>query len=291
MPLPAGVEHRLRDSLLYVLAAPGNLARPQIVLHMYAAYGQPIEPAEDLAIALEYFHTASLLLDDLPCMDDAAERRGVPCVHLAFGEAEAVLAALALINRGYALLWKSVADAPRDRQAVGLEYVEQRLGVDGLLNGQSLDLHYAALPHDLRTSERIALGKTVSLIRLALVLPAILGGAPAAELILLERIALFWGLSYQILDDLKDVLETSESSGKTAARDAALDRPNIALILGVPAALERLTRLIGLGERSLRRAVRTRPSLAFLAALRKDLEHKIGSITEITRTPEMQEQA
>ena len=65
--------------------------------------------AKDLAIALEYFHTASLLFDDLPCMDNASERRGVPCVHLAFGEAGAILAALALINRAYALSWRAVS--------------------------------------------------------------------------------------------------------------------------------------------------------------------------------------
>jgi len=66
-------------------------------------YGLEEAPARDLAVALEYFHTASLIFDDLPCMDDATERRGVSCVHFEFGEAEAILAALALINRAYAL--------------------------------------------------------------------------------------------------------------------------------------------------------------------------------------------
>ena len=281
LPLPPGVERHLRDSLLHVLHAPGRMARPRIVLEVAAAYGQMPEQAENLAIALEYFHTASLLFDDLPCMDDATERRGVPCLHLAFGDAGAILAALALVNRGYALAWRSVAELPRARQERGLAYLEHRLGVDGLLNGQSQDLHYATLPHDRATSERVARGKTVSLIRLALVLPALLGGAPEGELILLERIALFWGLAYQILDDLKDVLDRSQATGKTAARDELLDRPNLALILGVSAALERLNRFIHLGDRALQRALTKRPALGFLAGLRVDLEQEAAHATSI----------
>ncbi len=284
MPLPAGTERHLRDSLLHALHAPGRLARPRILLQVSSAYGQSDQAGEDLAVAIEYFHTASLLFDDLPCMDDASHRRGAPCLHIAFGDATTILAALTLVNRAYALLWQAVADSPRELQRHALAYVEQRLGVDGLLNGQSMDIHYASLPHDRITSEAIALGKTVSLIRLALVLPAILGGAPAAELILLERISLFWGLAYQILDDLKDVLHTAETTGKTEARDAALDRPNIALILGVPAAIARLNRLIHLGNLALQRVLKPRPSLDFLADLRADLQRERDHVTDIART-------
>jgi geranylgeranyl pyrophosphate synthase len=284
MPLPAATERHLRDSLLHALHAPGRLARPRILLQVSSAYGQPDQAGEDLAVAIEYFHTASLLFDDLPCMDDASHRRGAPCLHVAFGDATTILAALALVNRAYALLWQAIAESPRDLQRQTLAYVEQRLGIDGLLNGQSMDIHYASLPHDRITSEAIALGKTVSLIRLALVLPAILGGAPAAELILLERISLFWGLSYQILDDLKDVLHTSETTGKTEARDAALDRPNIALILGVPAAINRLNRLIHIGNLALQRILQARPALGFLTNLRSDLQRERDHVTDIART-------
>src|ERR1035441_3461153 len=144
---------------------------------------------------LEYFHTASLLFDDLPCMDDAQERRGVPCAHVVFGQAGAILAALALINRAYALTWSAVARTPQRQQPQALAYLERRLGVGGLLNGQSLDLHYFGLPHTRQMTDRIAQGKTVSLIRLTLVLPAMLGQASSRDIHLLERIALCWGLA------------------------------------------------------------------------------------------------
>jgi geranylgeranyl diphosphate synthase type II len=270
--LPAKLEPHLEEALRHVLSHPGTLVRPRIVFEMALGYGLEAAHAQDLAVALEYFHTASLIFDDLPCMDNALERRGAPCVHVAFGEATAMLAALALVNRAYALTWRSVAGAPQERQSRVLAYIESRLGVDGLLNGQSMDLHYAALPHNRRTTQRIAHDKTVSLIRLPLLLPAMLGGASANELQLLERLALSWGLSYQIVDDLKDVLQSPAETGKTVARDSSLDRPNMALAIGVPAAVERLTRLMHLGDKTLERLIPQRPSIAFLQQLRDDLK-------------------
>lgn len=291
LPLPVDLDLRLKETLHQILQNPGSLVRPQIVFQMSVAYGLPKASATDLAMALEYFHTASLVFDDLPCMDDAVERRGAPCVHLVSGEAGAILAALALINRAYALAWRAVSACPQDIQPRGLAYIEQHLGVEGLLNGQSLDLHYATLPHDLQTTERIAMGKTVSLIRLALVLPALLGGASESELQFLDHVARYWGLSYQILDDLKDVLQSDTEAGKTVARDVALDRPNIALTIGIPDAVQRLTRLIDLGMKALRHLLIARPAVSFLERLHNDLEAETSRITQITFDNAMRGQA
>jgi geranylgeranyl pyrophosphate synthase len=279
LPLPPTLEPHLRDALQQILGNAGSLVRSQIVLQMSGAYGVPHSQAKQLAIGLEYFHTASLLFDDLPCMDNAVERRGAPCVHLEFGESGAILAALAIINRAYSLTWQSVYACPPERQTRAIAYVEQHLGIGGLLNGQSLDLHYARLPHDLRTTERVAFGKTVSLIRLTVVLPALLGGAPPSELLLLDRIAKYWGLSYQIVDDLKDVLQSPAEVGKTVSRDASLDRPNIALAVGIPAAVERLERFIRIGDETVRRLVVRRPAVTFLKTLRSNMQEEATRVT------------
>ena len=277
--LPPTIDTHLEEALRHVLDHPGSLIRPRMVYLVATTYGLEEAPARDLAVALEYFHTASLIFDDLPCMDDATERRGVSCVHFEFGEAEAILAALALINRAYALSWRAISAASRECQTRAPAYIEQRLGVNGLLNGQSLDLHYAALPHNRETTERIARGKTVSLIQLTLVLPAMLGGASDRELQLLERIALYWGLAYQMTDDLKDVLGSKANAGKTVARDLLLGRPNVASALGIPGAVERLTRFIDLGDRTLARLVQARLGLSFLEKLRSSLEEELVLIT------------
>jgi geranylgeranyl pyrophosphate synthase len=159
-------------------------------------------------------------------------------------------------------------------------YAEQCLGIAGLLNGQSLDLNYATLPHTRETTERIARGKTVSLIRLTLVLPAMLGGASVREIQCLERIALYWGLSYQMVDDLKDVLDSQLQAGKTVARDLLLDRPNAAAALGVQGAVSRLMRFIRLGDKTLEHLVKFKPELSFLGKLRSDLEEELVRVTQ-----------
>jgi geranylgeranyl pyrophosphate synthase len=279
LPLPATLDPHFEEALRHVLDNPGSLVRPQMVFQVATAYGLAAAPAKDLAIALEYFHTASLLFDDLPCMDDATERRGVPCAHLAFGEAGAILAALALINRAYALSWRAASGCEQSRQSQALAYLENCLGVGGVLNGQSLDLHFATLPHNRETTEKIARGKTVSLIRLTLVLPAMLGGASARELQLLERIALYWGLGYQMVDDLKDILDSAAEAGKTVAHDLLLDRPNVASAMGIPGAVERLTRFLHLGDRTLGCLLVSRPSLSFLGKLRDDLQGELVRVT------------
>ena len=279
LPLPMALDPPLEEAIRHVLDNPGSLVRPRMVYQVATAYGLEEAAAKNLAIALEYFHTASLVFDDLPCMDNAYERRGVPCVHFAFGEAGAILTALALINRAYALSWQAVSVSPPQTQSRALAFIEQCLGVEGLLNGQSLDLHYATLPHNRETTERIARGKTVSLIRLTLVLPAMMGDASAREIQLLERIALNWGLAYQMVDDLKDVLDNTHDARKTIARDILLDRPNAAAAMGISGAMERLTRFIYLGDTTLQQLLRSKPEMSFLEKLRGSLEEELVRVT------------
>jgi geranylgeranyl diphosphate synthase, type II len=277
--LPETLDPDFEDALRHVLDNPGSLIRPRLVYQMATAYGLDTFHAQELAVALEYFHTASLLFDDLPCMDNALERRGAPCTHLVFGEEGAILTALALINRAYALTWQAVSGCPQHRQARALAFIERSLGVDGVLNGQSLDLHYSRLPYTRQTTEHIARGKTVSLIHLTLALPAMLGGASARELQQIERISVFWGLGYQIVDDLKDVLQSAAQTGKTPDRDALLGHPNIASVMGIRGAVQRLTRFIDLGDRVLRSLLTSRPELDFLERLRGELQQELARVT------------
>lgn len=276
---PAMLEPNFEEALRHVLSNPGSLVRPRLVFQMARAHDVDEGAARQLAIALEYFHSASLLFDDLPCMDNAMERRGAPCTHLLFGEEGAILTALALINRAYALTWRAVAQCPQERQGQAMSFIESCLGVGGLLNGQSFDLHYASLPRTLETTNHIARGKTVSLIRLTLVLPAMLGGASRREIQQIERISTLWGLGYQIVDDLKDVLQNAAQTGKTSARDVALDRPNVAAVIGIHGAAHRLTRLIDLGDRVLGNLVAERPELEFLERLRAELQAEFARVT------------
>jgi geranylgeranyl pyrophosphate synthase len=271
LPLAVDTEPQLRNALQQTLQRPGSLVRAQLVYQLSQAWGLARERAEKLAVGIEYFHTASLIFDDLPCMDDATQRRGESCIHRSFGEAAAILAALGLVNRAYALLWNGLAGSTLEQQATASAYVEKCLGVEGLLNGQSQDLQYGKHSGPRLSPLQIATGKTVSLIRLSLVLPAVLGGATPVEVRLFERLAAFWGLSYQILDDLKDVLQRPDQIGKNVARDASLNRPNLALAIGVPNAFRRLNRLMCLSDCTLDRLLTNLPSMVFLNELRDRL--------------------
>ena len=284
LPLPHGTEPHLAGALRHALEHPGSMVRAELAFRIASSFGLSKERSENLAIAIEYFHTASLLFDDLPAMDDARMRRGVPCAHHVYGESAAILAALALINRAYSLVWKTVAGLPAEVQTDSLSYLERHLGICGLLNGQSQDLHYSRLAARLHEPQSIAMGKTVSLIRLALVLPAVVAQASDGEVRLLDRLAIFWGLSYQTLDDLKDVLSTGEVHGKTTARDAFLDRPNLALTIGIPGSFDRIDRLMNMAGRVIQRLVDGRARLAFLREVRFQFNKEIAQITEASLT-------
>jgi geranylgeranyl diphosphate synthase type II len=279
LPLPNTLEPTLEQALRHILRQPGRLVRPQLAVQVGACYGLAEARASDLAIALEYFHTASLLFDDLPCMDDAALRRGAPCVHRVYGEATAILSALAFINRAYALAWRAVATCPDRLQSDALAYLEQRLGVEGLLNGQSFDLHGTRTLADADAVEAIAVRKTVSLVQLTLVLPALLGGAPEQELQWLGGLARCWGLSYQILDDIKDVLQNEDEAGKSTGRDESLARPNLALSVGVGGAVQRLFERIEEGDELLLQLIAYRPEASFLEKTGNDLKEDAALVS------------
>ena len=243
------VETRLAAALRDVLAKPGSLTRAIVAYLMGIEMGLAEETSRSLACGIEYLHTASLIFDDLPAMDDARLRRGMPCLHVAHGEAVAMLAALALINRGYSMVWQAVGKArtvERREQAAAL--VEECLGTSGLVGGQAYDLCGWRDGQTAGDVMEVARRKTATLLRLPLVLPAIIGNGSQREIQLLERLGLMRGLSYQAVDDLKDVMLSEETSGKSAGRDELMGRPNLVAAEGFQAALQRLRKMMRIGD-------------------------------------------
>ena len=283
LPIPADVEANLGSALRSTLEHPGSLFRAELAFQLARAYGLDASRGEHLAIALEYFHTASLVFDDLPSMDDATYRRGAVCVHRLYGEGTAILSALALINRAYALAWKAFEETTPANGRLAADYLERYLGLSGILTGQSRDIHFGRTYTSTQKAQQVALGKTVSLIRLPLVLPAILGGAPAEQRHLLHHLASFWGLGYQALDDLKDVLKLQAETGKTTGRDALLHRPNVAIELGAEKTVIRLRRLSEIAHRLIERLMHLKPELALLEAVGQRFDYETRAVIERTQ--------
>lgn len=244
LPLDGRLETHLRGVLIEVLAHPGNLIRAQLAYSMAGLVGMPAPRALALAIATEYFHTASLIFDDLPSMDDARARRGHPCPHVAHGEAAATLGALALITRGYALLWEAIETPCPERRVEASRLVSECLGVNGILDGQARDVHFRSSTAEPDAMLAVAAAKSVPLIRLALVLPAVVAGAGASVVVRLEQLASSWGLAYQILDDFKDCLLSDLEAGKSTGRDWPLGRPNLPTRAGQWTAHRQVARLL-----------------------------------------------
>lgn len=243
------VEGRIAAALQDILAQPGSLVRAGVTYGVAVEMEVAEDAAQAMACGIEYLHTASLVFDDLPAMDDAKTRRGVACVHRVHGEATAMLAALAMVNSGYGLLWKSLHAASAERRRAAGILVEKRLGLHGVIGGQAYDLQDGAgLRSGVSVSE-IAARKTADLLRLALVLPAVVGQGTAREVQILDRLAILRGLAYQAANDVKDVMSHPDEVGKPVGRDALLGRPNLALAKGLAAAVMRHRRLCEMGDR------------------------------------------
>lgn len=243
-PALLSTDARLREAVAFAAENPGKLVRARLVLAAAEVHGLDEGAAERLACAVEYFHVASLLFDDLPCMDDALTRRGRPCVHKLFGESTAILVALAFINRAYALSGFAFAPYPAEIRLRATACLDACLGPAGLIGGQAADLAFAQGDRSARSVSSVALRKTGSLFWLAVYFPALLAAPSGAELRALKALCIYWGLAYQAADDLQDALLSAFETGKTTGRDRALTRPNLAHALGVPEARARIRRLI-----------------------------------------------
>lgn len=237
-------EGTLRSALIHVLNTHGSLSRARLAYSVASELDISDSNCIGLAASIEFFHIASLLLDDLPCMDDADTRRGEACVHRLYGESAAILAALALINRGYYLMYRTFGSADRSDAEDANRLADECLGLSGIVNGQALDLNFQGTDRSPEVVKLIAQQKTGALFRLCLVLPAMVGGASRYEKLHLTRLADLWGTAYQIADDLKDVLVGEANAGKTVRQDEALGRPNMALQAGVEVAKAELERQV-----------------------------------------------
>jgi geranylgeranyl diphosphate synthase type II len=243
------VEPRLAAALGDILSRPGSMVRAVTAYLVGIEMGVAEEAARAVACGIEYLHTASLVFDDLPAMDDARIRRGAPCLHVVHGESVAMLAALAMINRAYAMIWQGIRRTSSARRERAGEWVDARLGTLGVIGGQAFDLRGWRGEQSAAEVSEVAARKTGDLLRLTLVLPALIGRGSDREIQLLDRIGMLRGLAYQAADDLKDVLCPDEASGKTSGRDEELGRPNLILAEGFQATLRRFKRLRRTGDR------------------------------------------
>jgi geranylgeranyl diphosphate synthase type II len=255
---------RLNEALRYSLFPGGKRWRPILVLLGAEVVGADPQRAMPAACAMEYLHTSSIILDDLPAMDDAELRRGRQTLHRVYGESLALLAALALLNQSYGLLVETAL--ANGCHEPGLRLVREAvacIGADGMIGGQAVDLvlEGAGQGRELLASRNL---KTTALMRLTLVAGALACGALPAETEILARFGEDLGMAYQICDDLLDELVATEELGKPARQDARHARSNYVTEMGVEAAHRMAGQLVESGLSTLRGQFGDRPAIALI---------------------------
>jgi geranylgeranyl diphosphate synthase type II len=220
---PAGERpEQVHAAMLYAAASPGKRLRPVLALAVAEMFGGSAPQTLDLACAIEMVHACSLILDDLPMMDDAELRRGRATTHRVYGEAVAVLASYGLLNRAYAIFAERVHQLRIKRYTSEdlIHLLTEAVGSRGLIGGQALDLESEGASLDLGRLEFIHSHKTGALFTAAAELGAMAADARRAELAIVTRYAKNLGLAFQIADDLLDVLATREQTGKDSGQDS-----------------------------------------------------------------------
>jgi geranylgeranyl diphosphate synthase type II len=218
----------------------------------------------EAALATEFFHTASLIADDLPCMDDDSMRRSRPSLHVAFGEGVALLASYGLIAEGFGKIEKNGRAMKGEREpfsskaleatSIALEYASRFSGMQGASLGQFFDLYRK---HEgLSELEEMIYLKTITLFEGAFVLGWLFGGGEFSHVQSVEKLALHFGMAFQIRDDLKD-FEPDLQKGSSS---------NYAVALGKEAAQKRLEREVEAFSKTLKLLSIESPEFNYLSS-------------------------
>lgn len=222
------------QAMRYSLLSGGKRLRPILCLASCELAGGTREIATPTACGLEMLHTASLIHDDLPAMDNDDFRRGRPSNHKVYGEGMALLAGDALLAYALEFILDNTRGVPADCLLRVMHTLIHHVGVAGLVGGQAVDLQCeGATDVDLATLEFIHTRKTGSLVEAAVVTGAILAGADEDLIDRLSRYARRVGLAFQIIDDVLDVTGSEHELGKTPHKDAHARKATYPALLGV----------------------------------------------------------
>ncbi|WP_394821796.1 polyprenyl synthetase family protein [Pendulispora albinea] len=236
---------KICEAMQYSLLSGGKRLRPILCLASCELLGGAGMVAMPTACALEMLHTASLIHDDLPAMDNDDYRRGKLANHKVFGEGIALLAGDALLIYAVEFIVGRTEGVSAERLLRVIHIVTHSIGVGGLVGGQVADLESEGEPHiDLNTLEFIHTRKTGSLLEAAVVTGAILAGADEDSLARLSRYARNLGLAFQIIDDVLDVTATQTELGKTPRKDEKAQKATYPKLLGIPESKRQAHKLI-----------------------------------------------
>jgi len=260
--VPADAPAGLGEAMRYGVLDGGKRLRPLLVLASTEAVAgargaalraEEREAALRAAVAVELIHAYSLVHDDMPCMDDDVLRRGKPTVHVRFGEAQAMLAGDAMQALAFEVLTPTqVVEPALQARLVGL--LARAAGHAGMAGGQAIDL--ASIGRDLDEAglRDMHRRKTGALLQASVLMGAACGHPGAAAWSALEDYGAAVGLAFQVVDDILDVTQASETLGKTAGKDLHHNKPTYVSVLGLERARAQAQALRGQAHAALARS-------------------------------------
>jgi farnesyl diphosphate synthase len=222
----------------YGVLGGGKRLRALLVLAASEAMSGNPEAALRAACAVEMIHAYSLIHDDMPCMDNDVLRRGKPTVHVAFGEAQGLLAGDALQALAFEVLTPDAEAIPSHVQAKLCRLLARASGLDGMAGGQAIDL--ASVGQSLTEAQlrRMHELKTGALLKASVEMGAACQASfnEALDVLKLGGLAQYGsavGLAFQVVDDILDVTADAATLGKTAGKDAAQNKPTYVALMGL----------------------------------------------------------
>lgn len=219
-------------AMRYSVFAGGKRLRPILMMNVCKMCGGNVNEVIPFACALEMIHTYSLIHDDLPAMDNDDLRRGMPTSHIKFGEATAILAGDALLNKAFEIATDySGNDANRAMKAVNMLAVSS--GTEGMIGGQIVDMESEGKDITLDELQYLHLNKTGAIIRSACTVGALIGGANDEQLNAVDEFAKNLGVAFQIQDDILDVTGTEAELGKPVGSDAEEEKNTYVKMIGL----------------------------------------------------------
>lgn len=221
------------EALAWVLKAGGKHFRAQLVIGTAKAINPSCDPYA-AALAVEILHTYSLIHDDLPAMDNANLRRGVPTLHVKYDEVTAILAGDALNTAAFGVLANS--NLPPQIAIKCIQVLSKNGGLDGMIIGQAIDCYFENKKLSLDELEFLHLHKTGALIAASMQIGAIVAGASDEESSDIYKAGLKLGLAFQIHDDIIDATSSSDKAGKPTNNDSS--KNSFTNLLGVDKAIE-----------------------------------------------------
>lgn len=233
-PKEEGYQKTIMEAMNYSLKAGGKRLRPILTLESCRIVGGNEEDAIPFAIAIEMIHTYSLIHDDLPALDNDDLRRGKPTNHKVFGEGMATLAGDALLNYAFEVMLSSAIDKEdANKYLKAINEVAKHAGIYGMIGGQVVDVESENKVIDKDKLDFIHLNKTAAMIIGCMRAGAIVGGADKEALEKITTYAKNIGLSFQIVDDILDIVGEEEKLGKPIGSDLENHKSTYPSLLGL----------------------------------------------------------